>query len=273
MVAAGDIACNPQDRFFNGGLGDATHCQMRATAQLASSPRPAALLPLGDLQYTAGTLPEFQAVYDQSWGQLKAITHPVPGNHEHMTAGAAGYLAYFGAAAAPTGTTWYSFDLGSWHVVALDSTCAKVGCGPTSAQGRWLAGDLAKDTSLCTLALWHHPAFSSAVDGGIPGSLPLWTAAVAGGVDLVLNGHRHQYERFSPLDANGTSAPAGGTREIVVGTGGNDIEAFGATAPGSEVRIGAFGVLELTLGATGYSFRQLGTDGSVLDQGSGTCRR
>jgi hypothetical protein len=109
------------------------------------------------------------------------------------------------------------------------------------------------------------------VDGGIPGSLPLWTAAVAGGVDLVLNGHRHQYERFAPMDASGSVAPAGGTREIVVGTGGNDIEAFGASARGSEVRIGAFGVLELTLGAAGYSFRQLGIDGTVLDQGSGSC--
>ena len=136
VAAAGDIACDPNDRFFNGGLGDATHCQMNATAKAAAALHPSAVLALGDLQYNAGTTAEFLAVYDHTWGQLKAITHPVPGNHEYVTPGAAGYRSYFGATAAPAGTTWYSFNLGSWHVVALDSTCSKIaGCGPALPKG------------------------------------------------------------------------------------------------------------------------------------------
>ena len=272
IVAAGDIACSPTDRFFNGGVGDATHCRMKSTADLAAALAPAAVLPLGDLQYTAGTLAEFEAVYDKSWGLLKAITHPVAGNHEYLTPGAAGYLGYFGAAAAPAGTTWYSFDLGSWHVLALDSTCANNGgCGPASPQGRWLAADLSASGAQCTLAIWHHPAFSSASAGGSVGSLPLWRAVVEGGADLVLNGHRHHYERFAAMDAAGSSDPASGAREIVVGTGGNDIEPFGAVEPTSQVRVQAFGVLELTLSATGYAFRFVGIDGALLDQGDGSC--
>ena len=272
VVAAGDIACDPNDRFFNGGLGDATHCQMNATAKAADALHPSAVLALGDLQYNAGTTAEFLAVYDHSWGQLKAITHPVPGNHEYVTPGAAGYLSYFGAAAAPAGTTWHSFNLGSWHVVALDSNCSKIaGCGASSPQGRWLAADLAANHTLCTLAFWHHPAFSSAPGGGIPGSQPLWNTSVAGGVDLVLNGHRHQYERFAAMAAGGSSNPARGAREIVVGTGGNDLETFGPAVESSEVRLSTFGVLQLTLSATGYTFRFVGIDGSVLDQGNGAC--
>lgn len=272
VVAAGDIACDPEDIFFNGGLGDATHCQMNATAQTATSLRPSTVLALGDIQYNAATLADFRAVYDHSWGQLKAITHPVPGNHEYGSPGATGYLSYFGAAAAPAGTTWYSFNLGSWHVVALDSNCDQVsGCGRSSPQGRWLAADLSANPTLCALAIWHHPAFSSARGGGIPESEPLWSTVVAGGVDLVLNGHRHQYERFAAIGAGGSSNPARGAREIVVGTGGKDLEAFGAAVTGSEVRLSTFGVLELTLSATEYSFRFVGTDGSVLDQGDGVC--
>jgi hypothetical protein len=272
VVAAGDIACDPNDRFFNGGLGDATHCQMNATAEIATSLHPSTVLALGDLQYNAGTTSEFLAVYDHSWGQLKAITHPVPGNHEYVTPGAAGYLTYFGATAAPAGTTWYSFNLGSWHVVALDSNCPKVGgCEPSSPQGRWLAADLAANRTLCTLAIWHHPAFSSAPSGGIPGSQPLWNSVVAAGVDLVLNGHRHHYERFTAMDPGGSSDAARGAREIVVGTGGNDLEAFGQAVLGSDVRLSTFGVLELTLSATGYTFRFVGIDGSILDQGNGAC--
>jgi len=273
VVAAGDIACSPTDRFFNGGLGDATHCRMLATGQTAASLAPSAVLPLGDLQYSDGSASDFRAVYDTTWGPLKPITHPVPGNHEYQTPGAAGYIDYFGAAAAtPQGTTWYSFELGAWHVVALDSTCSKMGgCGPGSPEGRSLAAALAAHPSRCMLAYWHHPAFSSALAGGVPGSAPLWASAVDGGVDLVLNGHRHQYERFATLDAAGTPTPSGGARELVVGTGGNDLEAFGPPQPGSEVRVAAFGVLQLVLSGSGYGFRLVGIDGSILDQGSGTC--
>lgn len=272
VVAAGDIACSPADRNFNSGLGDPTHCQMKATADEVGAVQPAAVLALGDLQYVAATHADFLGSYDLSWGRFKAITRPVAGNHEYITAGAAGYHAYFGAAAAPAGTTWYSFDLGSWHIVALDANCNKIGgCGSGSLQQRWLAGDLAANPAPCTLAFWHQPAFSSSVPGDVPGSLPLWQAVIAGGADLVLNGHRHQYERFTTMDATGAPSPAAGAREIVVGTGGDDLEAFGAIKPTSEARVQAFGVLQLQLGQTGYTFRFVGIDGTVLDQGSGTC--
>jgi hypothetical protein len=271
VVAAGDIACSPADKNFNGGLGDPTHCRMKATADEVSALQPAAVLPLGDLQYVAATEAEFLGSYDLSWGRFKAITRPVAGNHEYITGGAAGYHAYFGTAAAPAGTTWYSFDLGSWHIVALDANCNKIGgCGSGSPEQRWLAGDLAANTAPCTLAMWHQPAFSSSVPGDVPGSLPLWQAVVAGGADLVLNGHRHHYERFTTMGATGAPS-AGGARQIVVGTGGDDLEAFGAVKATSEARVQAFGVLQLQLTPTGYTFRFMGIDGMVLDQGSGTC--
>jgi hypothetical protein len=260
------------DANFNGGLGDATHCQMKATADRATILKPSAVIALGDEQYQAGTVPEFQSSYGTSWGRFKAITHPVPGNHEYLTNGAAGYLAYFGAEAEPAGRTWYSFDLGAWHVVALDANCSKIGgCGPSSAEGAWLAADLASSRAACTLAVWHQPAFSSASQGGLTASLPLWRAVVQGGADLVLNGHRHQYERFTTMDADGQPDPTAGVREIVVGTGGEDLESFGAINPTSEARAQSFGVLQLHLGTTGYTFRFVGINGTVLDQGSGTC--
>ena len=272
VVAAGDIACSPADTSFNGGLGDATHCQMEATADEAGALQPAAVLLLGDLQYSAGSQAEFLGSYDKSWGRFRAISHPAVGNHEYLTSGAAGYHAYFGAAAAPAGTTWYSFELGSWHVVALDANCNKIGgCGASSPEGRWLASDLAASTAPCTLAMWHQPAFSSSERGDVIGSLPLWQAVVSGGAELVLNGHRHLYERFTTMDAAGAPDATTGAREIVVGTGGNDLEAFGAIKPTSEARVQAFGVLQLQLGPAGYAFRFVGIDGTVLDQGSGTC--
>jgi hypothetical protein len=272
VVAAGDIACSPTSAFFNGGLGDAKHCQMKATADTVARLRPDAVLPLGDLQYGNTTLADFQASYDQTWGRFKAISHPVVGNHEYATPGAAGYFAYFGASAGPAGQGWYSFDLGSWHIVSLNANCAKVrGCDPASPQGRWLAADLATSTAPCTLAMWHQPAFSSARQGGVEGSLPLWQAVARGGVEVVLSAHHHHYERFTPMDAVGRSDPSLGVREIVVGTGGENLAPFATVASTSEARAQAFGVLELTLDTNGYAFRFVGIDGTVLDNGAGTC--
>jgi len=271
-VAVGDIACSPVDKHFNGGMGDPTHCQMKATADRAAALKPSAVLPLGDEQYEAGTVAEFQGSYDVSWGRFKAISHPVPGNREYLTTGAAGYRTYFGAAAAPAGTTWYSFNLGSWHIVALDANCNKIGgCGPSSPEGTWLAADLANSRAACTLAMWHQPVFSSSQLGGVANVLPLWQAVVNGGAELVINGHRHLYERFTTMDAAGTADAATGAREIVVGTGGEDLEAFGAIKPTSEARSQSFGVLQLQLGSAGYSFRFVNSSGTVLDHGSGTC--
>lgn len=272
VVAAGDIACSAADAHFLGGLGDATHCQMKATAARAATLKPAVVLPLGDEQYEAATLPEFEGSYAKSWGRFNAIAHPVPGNHEYVTAGAAGYLAYFGASAAPAGKTWYSFNVGSWHVIALDANCNQVGgCGAHSPQGTWLAADLARSTATCTLAIWHQPTFSSSSAGGVANTLPLWQTVVNGGADLVLNGHRHQYERFAQMNAAGAPSSATGAREIVVGTGGEDLEPFGVALPTSQARSPSFGVLDLQLGQGTYTFRFVGLNGTILDQGTGTC--
>jgi hypothetical protein len=244
---------------------------MKATADRASALKPGLVLPLGDEQYQAATASEFAGSYDLTWGRFKAISRPVPGNHEYVSPGAAGYLAYFGQAAEPAGTTWYSFNVAGWHVVALDANCGKIGgCSSTSPEGRWLAADLTANRAVCTLAFWHQPAFSSAQSGGVAASMPLWQAAVAGGVDLILNGHRHLYERFAPADASGRP-DSSGAREIVVGTGGEDLEAFGAASPSSEVRLSAFGVLQLTLTPAAYTFRFVDISGHVGDQGGGSC--
>ena len=248
------------------------HCQMKATADLIGTLQPAAVLPLGDLQYVAATQADFLGSYDLSWGRFKAITHPVAGNHEYLTAGAAGYRAYFGAAATPAGTTWYSFELGSWHVVVLDATCNKIGgCGASSPEQRWLAADLAASTAPCTLALWHQPAFSSSVPGDVPGSLPLWQAVVAGGADLVLNGHRHQYERFATMDANGApSATAGRARSSWGPAATTSRRSVPSSRPARSAsrRSGCWRSSWPRRATASASWR---IDGTVQDEGGGAC--
>lgn len=266
VVAAGDIACDPADSAYNGGAGTATRCRMKATSDLALALDPDAVLLLGDNQYEDGTLAKYEASFHPTWGRLKAITRPAPGNHEYLTAGARGYFDYFGAAAGDPAKGWYSFDLGGWHLVALSSNCGAVGgCGASSPQGQWLAADLAARSGTCTLAYWHHPRYSSGPHGNDPVSADFWTLLQQAGADLVLTGHDHGYERF---------APQSGLRQFVVGTGGKNHTAVTVVQPGSEVRIyDAFGVLELTLHPNGYDWRFLREDGAVLDSGRGLCNR
>jgi hypothetical protein len=272
VIAVGDIACDPADTAYNGGAGTATRCRMRATSDLALSLSPVAVLLLGDNQYENGTLAKFQASYDPSWGRLKAITHPIPGNHEYQTAGAAGYFAYFGAAAGDPAKGWSSFDLGGWHLIGLNSNCNAVGgCGAASAQGQWLAADLAANPGVCTLAYWHHPRFSSGPHGDDATTADFWSLLQGAGADLVLTGHDHGYERFAPQSAFGAAGPSG-IRQFVVGTGGKNLTSVGTVRANSEVRnYGAFGVLELKLWPDGYDWRFVGVDGSTLDSGRGLC--
>jgi hypothetical protein len=189
VVAVGDIACDPASSSFNGGEGTGTECEMGATSDLALRLDPDAVLALGDLQYECGGYEAFLASYDPSWGRLKDITHPVPGNHEYDQAAsdaddgtdcsaasdASGYFRYFGDAAGTPGEGWYSFDLGRWHMIALNSNCPLVGgCGENSPQGRWLAADLAANDRACTLAFWHHPMFSSGRHGNDEAVAVMW---------------------------------------------------------------------------------------------------
>jgi 3',5'-cyclic AMP phosphodiesterase CpdA len=270
VVAAGDIACDPASRYFAGS--SPAWCRDRETAALAAAQRPDAILVLGDSQYERGELAAYRVAFARGWGRLRPLLRPVPGNHEYRTPGAAGYFAYFGTAAGAPGRSWYSFAVGDWHLVALDSNCREVGgCGPGSPQHRWLLADLAAHPAGCTLAFWHHPLASSGLHGGRAEVAPLWEAVDRAGVDLVLSGHDHVYERFAPQDAGGRGG--GGPRQLVVGTGGKSLTGFRRTPrPHSAARVVAFGVLALDLWPDRYRWRFLGLDGKVLDTGEARCR-
>jgi hypothetical protein len=247
---------------------------------------------LGDNAYEDGTLDEYNNCYDPTWGQFKARTMPSLGNHEYYTADASGYFEYF----SETGTTspapvpntrenpgltpgkgYYSYDLGSWHVVVLNSNCEEVGCEADSDQGKWLEADLADHPSKCTLAYFHHPRFSSSGfgDDGIDDSAvePFWEALYDADADVVLNGHRHNYERFAPQTPDGAADSAKGIREFVVGTGGEKLTAFKSTADNSEAGDdNTYGVLKLTLHPTGYDWEFVPVAGqSFTDSGSDSC--
>jgi acid phosphatase type 7 len=276
VVAAGDIACDPADTDYNGGNGTALRCQQRATSDSVIAQAPDAVLPLGDEQYEVGSLAAFQAAYDPTWGRFKNISHPAAGNHEYETTNASGYFAYFGASAGPTGKGWYSYSIGQWHVIVLNSDCEQTGvdCSAGSPQETWLKSDLAADTSPCTMAYWHHPRFtSSAANDNHPELAQFFQDLYAAHADLLLAGHDHQYERFAPQRPDATVDPAG-LREIVVGTGGEDHHTFAATPqPNSEVRNDtAFGVLRLTLHPASYDFSFIPTaPATFTDSGTTAC--
>ena len=259
LVGAGDIATC--------GVPDA-----KATAALIQG-IPGTVFTAGDNAYPDGTTAQFTDCYGPTWGQFRDRTRPAAGNHDWVTKGLAGYLGYFGTAAAPDGESWYSYDLGTWHVIVLDSDCSFVGgCAAASAQGRWLAADLAASKSACTLAIWHQPRFSSGVHGNDAEIGPFWKALYAAGADVVINGHDHDYERFGPQDPNARSDGARGIREFVVGTGGAELTDFPTTQPNSELRTSvSHGVMRLVLHADSYDWRFIPTTGNVTDAGSGPC--
>jgi acid phosphatase type 7 len=233
------------------------------------------IVALGDNVYDSGTSQEFATCYTPSWGRHKSRTRPAVGNHEHGTAGAAGYFGYFGGAAGDPSKGYYSYDLGSWHIVVINSNCAQVGgCGAGSPQEVWLRADLAAHPATCTLAYWHHPRFSSSRGhGNNPEMAPIWQALYEHGADVVLSGHDHTYERFSPQDSAGNLDRDRGIRQFVVGTGGRSHYEFGTVLPQSEVRNGdTFGVLQLTLHLSGYDWQFFPETGKTFtDAGSGTC--
>ena len=261
VVAAGDIAA-----CYDGGD--------EATARRVTSIG-GTVLTLGDNAYRYGTSGAFANCYDPSWGRFKDRTRPSLGNHDYYSEGAEGYFGYFSEAAGEPGKGYYSFDLGAWHVVALNSNCELVGgCGAGSAQLRWLEGDLERHRTAYTLAYWHHPLFSSGrVHGNTPGVKPLWASLHAAGADVVLSGHEHNYERFAPQDASGEADPESGIREFVVGTGGRSHYEITDPIANSEVRNDdTYGVLKLTLRPNGYDWRFVPVEGErFTDSGSSRC--
>jgi len=236
----------------------------------------AAVLSLGDNQYDDNTLTKYQQMYEPSWGRVKSLIHPGIGNHEYLdpAGGAKGYFTYFGAAAGDPTKGYYSFDVGTWHVIALNAECSHVGgCGAGSPQEQWLKADLGAHSNSCTLAYWHEPRFSSGQHGNNTSSSVFWQDLYSAHADLVLNGHDHVYERFAPQSPAALADP-NGIREFVVGTGGKNHYAFVTVQPNSEVRNATtFGVLKLTLHPSGYDWRFVNdpTSGTFTDSGSGAC--
>jgi hypothetical protein len=231
------------------------------------------VLPLGDVQYNSGTAAEFAGSYQPSWGRLKAITRPAVGNHEYGSPGAAPYFHYFGAAAGDPEKGYYSYELGSWHLIALNSNCAQIdGCSDGSRQVRWLLADLAAHPVTCTLAYWHHPRFSSGQNGDAASMDTIWRDLNAAGADVVLNGHDHDYERFGRMAPDGRHAVRG-LREFVVGTGGISHYQVQTVRRNSVTHDDAtFGVLLLTLHPTSYSWQFIPVAGGrFTDSGSGNC--
>src|SRR5208282_2522416 len=232
------------------GAGDIASCDdlkgAEATAKLLDN-IPGTVFAAGDLAYPDGSDEQFAKCYGPTWGRFKDRTRPAPGNHEYHSDGASGYVHYFGAAAGDPKKGYYSYDLADWHIIVLNSECSDVGgCGAGSAQEKWLRQDLKDHVTKCTLAYWHKPLFSSgAKHGNDPEIKPLWDALYAANVEVVLNGHDHDYERFAPQDPSGKLDSQRGIREFVVGTGGkNSHRTFASTQPNSELRqADTFGVL------------------------------
>jgi len=273
IAAAGDIACSPLDGGFNSGAGTSTRCRQRATSDLLVAGGFDAVLALGDNQYWEGTLADYLVSFAPSWGRVRPLLRPVPGNHEYYSGGD-GYFDYFGAGVGARGRGWYSYDLGTWHLVALNSNCAAVGgCGPGSPQLQWLEADLAAHPRACTLAYWHHPRFSSGQHGDDSTFDAFWQTLYKFGADVVLVGHDHNYERFAPQDPDAKADPDFGIRELVVGTGGIEHRPFATLRDNSEVRDDtSFGVLSLRLHPGGYDWEFLPAAGDgYSDSGTGTC--
>jgi acid phosphatase type 7 len=261
LVGAGDIAACNED-------GD------EATAELLDT-IPGTVFTTGDNVYGSGGPGEYANCYDPTWGRHKDRTRPSAGNHDYYTDGASGYFGYFDEAAGDPKEGYYSYDLGTWHIVVLNSNCDEIGgCDAGSPQEQWLRADLAAHPATCTLAYWHHPLFSSgAKHGSDDDVLPLWEALYDAGAEVVLVGHEHQYERFAPQDPNGALDPGRGIRQIVIGTGGKELYGFGPIEANSEARnADTFGVLQLTLGEGRYTWEFIPVAGKdFTDRGTGSC--
>jgi hypothetical protein len=261
------------------GAGDIASCTLRGDVEtarlidgvLANVPGKAVVFTAGDNAYEFGTPLEYQQCYAPNWGRFKKITRPSPGNHDYVTPGAAGYFAYFGANSGPAGRGYYSYNLGAWHILSLDSD---IDGSPGSAQDTWLRADLGANHATCILAYWHHPLFTSSPETDRPRDvISLWRTLFSFGASVVINGHVHLYERFSPQTPDGVFDPADGIQEFIVGTGGASPNHFtGVPLSTSEViHDNLWGVIVLTLHPTSYDWQFIPTQGTFNDSGSASC--
>lgn len=266
------------------GAGDIASCKdpqgARATAKLLEQ-IPGTIFAAGDLAYERGSATDFRNCYGTTWGEFKARTKPTLGNHEYADPEASGYFQYWGEQAGPAGEGYYSFDLGSWHIVALNTNCGAPGlggCAKDSPQEKWLQKDLTEHPDSCVIAFGHHALFSSGVfksHAVHPELKDLWRDLYAAHAALVLAGHEHSYERFAPQDPDGHADSVNGIREIVVGTGGRSHDPLGFATANSEVRnTDTYGVIKLTLTPGHYAWQFVPEEGkSFTDSGSGDCSR
>ncbi len=280
IVAVGDIACS----------NDSNHrdmldrCHELQTSDLALSVNPDAVFLLGDLQYLDGKYEDFLGSYDPTWGRMKSISYPSPGNHDYQSFdGARGYFDYFGAAAGDPTKGYYSFDIGSWHIISLNSNCQEedpedptkdkmVSCAKPTEQVEWLKNDLAADDSKCTLAFWHHPMFSSGGGGSHPTVGPFWDELYADKADVILVGHDHNYERFFPQDPNSIQV-ADGITQFVVGTGGWSLwNTYDEKENTAIFNATSYGILKLVLHDSSFDWEFIAEPGSQFtDKGTGLC--
>ena len=258
------------------GAGDIAECRGDVlTARLLDSIA-GTVFTAGDNAYYYGTLEDFARCYTPSWGRHRARTRPAPGNHEFRTGGGSDYFTYFGEAAGNPSLGYYSYDLGTWHIVSLNSNCDEVGgCQAGSAQEKWLRADLAAHPARCTAAYWHHPLFSSGQHGGNPKAmLDIWNDLYDAGAEIVINGHDHDYERFAPQDPSGHLDRERGIREFVVGTGGASLRKFprDPVANSEKRNDRTWGVLKLTLHPDSYDWEFIPVAGQTFtDLGSWPC--
>jgi hypothetical protein len=286
MGVVGDMACDPSDPDYNGGAGTSDHCGERRTSDaMVQDTSIDAVLGLGDFQYQCGDPSDYVTSYDPTWGRFDPIMNPVAGNHEYISSSgcpagnttAQSYFSHFGARAAPATNGHYSFNRGSWHMIALNANCSNTdvgGCSATSPQTQWLENDLAnvdESTQPCIAAFWHQPFYTGANTGKNANYQAWWDALYAAGADVVLNGHVHVYERFPPLDPSGAADPAHGITEYIVGTGGEDLVGKGAASPQPDAFIEAFGYMRMTLHAAGWTTEFVDASGNTHDPSTGTC--
>ncbi len=259
------------------GAGDIVECGYDGAAQTAAllQELPGEIFTAGDNSNDSGRAVEYRNCYAPTWGLFMNRLHPSPGNHDYGTKGGQPYYDFFGTRAGVPGKGWYSYDLGDWHIVALNTNCDQVSCKANSEQVEWLRQDLQSHASQCTLAYYHHPRWSSGLAGSLGWIAPLFKTLYDNGVDVVVNGHDHDYERIAPLDPDGNPDPQHGVRSFVVGTGGAALRNFSETIlPSSEDRIDhVFGVIKFTLYPDHYDWAFLPAGGGpALDSGSDVCR-
>jgi len=286
--AVGDMACDASDPKFKGGNGTSTGCAESTVSNLMLADASlTAVLGLGDFQYECGDAADYAVSYDPTWGRLDPLMRPVAGNREYQTGKdqfggtcpstnttAQNYFNHFGDAAHPATAGHFSFDVGTWHLIALNANCTKSGvggCGASSAQTKWLQQDLAATTQPCVAAFWHQPLFTGThIDGSAYRSW--WQVLYAAHADVVLNGHVHDYQRYPALDPSGTADPAAGITEYIVGTGGEGFLAFVPTVqPQPVTHLQRFGYLRMTLDTSGWSAQFIDSTGTVADTSTGTC--